>query len=179
MDVSKNRVTPKSSILIGFSIINHPFSGTPIFGLIPIYRENQNFPDRLHAEISDHRGLKLTNDVKITSFPVSWTRKKTHTFHSFQNQQVCMKTFPRDHENTSPIIPIYQTYSNSWFTLFHLFPIFPNGSSWAPIPNRLRQGSSTTALQDLRFGLQQQVAQGHVPHTHRLKARENDGNSDL
>ena len=29
---SKNRGTPKSSILIGFSIINHPFWGTPIFG---------------------------------------------------------------------------------------------------------------------------------------------------
>ena len=28
--VSKNRGTPKSSILIGFSIINHPFWGTPI-----------------------------------------------------------------------------------------------------------------------------------------------------
>ncbi len=32
MDVSKNYGTPKSSILIGFSIINHPFCGTPIFG---------------------------------------------------------------------------------------------------------------------------------------------------
>ena len=30
--VSENRGTPKSSILIGFSIINHPFWGTPIFG---------------------------------------------------------------------------------------------------------------------------------------------------
>ena len=30
MGVSKNRGTPKSSILIGFSIINHPFWGTPI-----------------------------------------------------------------------------------------------------------------------------------------------------
>ena len=30
--MSKNRGTPKSSILIGFSIINHPFWGTPIFG---------------------------------------------------------------------------------------------------------------------------------------------------
>ena len=29
MDVSKNRGTPKSSILIGFSIMNHPFWGTP------------------------------------------------------------------------------------------------------------------------------------------------------
>jgi len=32
MDVSENRGTPKSSILIGFSIINHPFWDTLIFG---------------------------------------------------------------------------------------------------------------------------------------------------
>ena len=32
MDVSKNKGTPKSSILIGFSFINHPFWGTPILG---------------------------------------------------------------------------------------------------------------------------------------------------
>ena len=32
VDVSKNRSTPKSSILIGFSIINHPFWDTTIFG---------------------------------------------------------------------------------------------------------------------------------------------------
>ena len=32
LDVSENNGTPKSSILIGFSIINHPFWGTPIFG---------------------------------------------------------------------------------------------------------------------------------------------------
>ena len=32
MDVSKNKGTPKSSILIGFSFINHPFWDTPILG---------------------------------------------------------------------------------------------------------------------------------------------------
>ena len=32
MDVSENSGTPKSSIFVGFSIINHPFWGTPIFG---------------------------------------------------------------------------------------------------------------------------------------------------
>ena len=37
MGVSKNNGTPKSSILIGFSIIiNHPFWGTTIFGNIHI-----------------------------------------------------------------------------------------------------------------------------------------------
>ena len=37
MGVSKNRGTTKSSVLIGFSIINHPFWGTPIFGNTHIY----------------------------------------------------------------------------------------------------------------------------------------------
>ena len=37
MDVSENSGTPKSSILIGFSIINHPFWGTHIFGNTHIY----------------------------------------------------------------------------------------------------------------------------------------------
>ena len=32
IDISENRGTSKSSILIRFSIINHPFWGTPIFG---------------------------------------------------------------------------------------------------------------------------------------------------
>ena len=32
MGVSKNSGTRKSSILIGFSIINHLFWGTPVFG---------------------------------------------------------------------------------------------------------------------------------------------------
>ena len=32
MGVSKNKDTPKSSILIGVSIVNRPFWGTPIFG---------------------------------------------------------------------------------------------------------------------------------------------------
>ena len=38
MGVSRNRGTPKSSILIGFSIINHPFWGTgvPLFSQTPI-----------------------------------------------------------------------------------------------------------------------------------------------
>ena len=42
MGVSKNNGTPKSSISIGFSIINHPLWGTPIFGNIHIH-----YPDNL------------------------------------------------------------------------------------------------------------------------------------
>ena len=42
MDVSENNGTPKSSTLIGFSIINHPFWGIPIFGNTYIYLEKNS-----------------------------------------------------------------------------------------------------------------------------------------
>ena len=35
MDVSENSGTPKSSMLIRFFIVNHPFWGSPIFGKHP------------------------------------------------------------------------------------------------------------------------------------------------
>ena len=65
MDVSENSGTPKSSISIGFSIINHPIWGTPYFwkhpyvgfSLIPPY----NFADRLKLEgfgLNFHRVCK-------------------------------------------------------------------------------------------------------------------------
>ena len=43
MGVSENGGTPKSSILIGFSIINHPFWGNPIFGNTHMDKYYSNF----------------------------------------------------------------------------------------------------------------------------------------
>ena len=49
MGISKNRGTTKSSILMGFSIISHPFWGTPVFGnthvkpYSPIFNECMDF----------------------------------------------------------------------------------------------------------------------------------------
>ena len=43
MDVSENNGTPKSSILIGFSIINHPF-GVPLFCKHPYHKQHINLP---------------------------------------------------------------------------------------------------------------------------------------
>ena len=45
MDVSANSGTPESSNLIGFSIINHPFWGTPIFGNTHIHLSMFPFPE--------------------------------------------------------------------------------------------------------------------------------------
>ena len=42
VDVSKTRATPKSSILIGFSIINHPFWGTIICGNTYVKKGSEN-----------------------------------------------------------------------------------------------------------------------------------------
>ena len=42
MDISKNNGTPKSSSLIGFSIINHQFLGTPILGNTHVTFPNLN-----------------------------------------------------------------------------------------------------------------------------------------
>ena len=65
--VSENSGTPKSSILIGFSIVNHPICGTPIFGnthicwstllshsiLYPIsILEKVSFPDDILSKMS-------------------------------------------------------------------------------------------------------------------------------
>ena len=49
MGVSLNSGTPKSSILIGLSITNYPFWGTPIFGN-PQIVENDRSIALLHSE---------------------------------------------------------------------------------------------------------------------------------
>ena len=63
MGVSKNSGTPKSSILIGFSTINHPFWGTPIFGNTQISQLKSFFssPAPVHVDI-------LTLPTTSTSF---------------------------------------------------------------------------------------------------------------
>ena len=60
MDVSLNGGTPKSSILIGFSIVNHPFWGTTIFGNTHIHIAHRYVPTRsvgfpmlLHNKFAD------------------------------------------------------------------------------------------------------------------------------
>ena len=62
LGVSKNRGTLKSSILIGFSIINHPFWGTPIFGNIHFYQSvvltlSQKVSQGFAADLEKQRGV--------------------------------------------------------------------------------------------------------------------------
>ena len=50
MGVSLNGGTPKSSILIGFSIINHPFWDTPSFGNTHMFYLPTHFVDFNYCE---------------------------------------------------------------------------------------------------------------------------------
>ena len=56
MGVSENRGTPKSSILIGFSIINHPFWGTPIFGNTHILHPPKTTSSHLPGSLPKRKG---------------------------------------------------------------------------------------------------------------------------
>ena len=90
LGVSKNRGTPKSSILIGFSIINHPFWGTRILGNTHLCLDNDILclppsgantpPTRLVPAGGDSHGWKQ----KPWSFSTDWAfesqdmEKKSH-----------------------------------------------------------------------------------------------------
>ena len=77
--VSKNSVTPKSSILIGFSIINHPFWDTPIFGNTHVVGSSflstrvlsgsRNFPS--HRQGRDRSRWKPLESPKIVGTTLS------------------------------------------------------------------------------------------------------------
>ena len=68
MGVSKNRGTPKSSILIGFSIINHPFWGYPLFLETSIYVSPKETPQK-----------KIRSAEKLT---VRWVSDLSDNFKS-------------------------------------------------------------------------------------------------
>ena len=87
MAVSENRDTPKSSILIRFSIINHPFWGTPIFGNIHIYIYLCLHSHPIHhwfsqSEVDSTPGA----NVVVIGDPITWfngflvLRKLIHVF---------------------------------------------------------------------------------------------------
>ena len=72
MGVSKNRSTPKSSILIGFSLINHPFWGYHYFWKHP-------FPSYTRVIVMLSTYVKLTQDT----IEVDMLHQEKHTHMKF------------------------------------------------------------------------------------------------
>ena len=73
MGVSKNRGTPKSSILIGFSIINHPFWGTPIFGNTQMYA---NHVETLWIQVPPKKILYPPNCTLSAFLEATWIHRE-------------------------------------------------------------------------------------------------------
>ena len=62
MDVSENNGTPKSSIQIGFSIINHPFWGTPILETPRSSKVYSRSQDLLSVRLNSVAKTRMTSD---------------------------------------------------------------------------------------------------------------------
>ena len=84
MDVSENSGTPKSSILIGFSTINHPFWGTPNFWKHPNLPVNSLFKGR-HVALSRHPtgGASKTSDRRSSRHRIVAVSKDSWKNHGY------------------------------------------------------------------------------------------------
>ena len=73
MGVSENRGTPKSSILKGFSVINHPFWGYPYFWKHPYISEVVC----TQVSTTSHHNIEVLSDYKS----IGERRHQNHTTH--------------------------------------------------------------------------------------------------
>ena len=125
MGVSENRGTPKSSILKGFSVINHPFWGTPIFGSTHISQKlyARRFPPHHTTTSKFYLTINpLENEDIKTTQPTTQTATcgQTHTSHSqspkSQTKCIQFKHHYRSHEISIPSSspgPIHPACSHS------------------------------------------------------------------
>ena len=80
LSVSENGGTPESSILIGFSIINHPFWGTPIFGNTHLVGRKTTFFsnfEKVHLQVCG----ALDNDSRRGCFTNQLSNGKKNSPH--------------------------------------------------------------------------------------------------
>ena len=110
MGVSKNNGTPKSSILIGFSLINHPFGGTTIFGNTQMEKENDLNQASIFGFRVNFRGCSIWKgcwkDEKITKIIKENVQKiLIETYHNsvgdnsnpYQLMCICFKNQVTNH----------------------------------------------------------------------------------
>ena len=92
MGVSKNNGTPKSSIFIGFSIINHPFWGTSIFGNTHMESYGLEYPTDWCLIL---QGIGSYGINPVTFFITF--QQRTNLTHSLQGGLVIPRSFINSH----------------------------------------------------------------------------------
>ena len=134
VDVSETGGTPKSSILIGFSIINHPFWGTPIFGnthvgKYSIHGDIFNWQTFLTDKSTSVMGLVL-HFIAVIFSSVSKFPKNPLNLFPFKTsslrlrRRVCLKSTkfeqtwnPRNQFKTDGLIKNHFLYVKIWFII--------------------------------------------------------------
>ena len=121
MGVSKNRGIPKSWILIGLSIINHPLWGTPIFGNLQYQKTSKHLRIRntTICQCSDQIGMT----AMIVVFPLALHERCVGSFPTR-----CVKRNWEDSHQT------FRWYLNGGTV--HLYKLYGYGlCKGIPIPN--------------------------------------------
>ena len=142
MDVSENSGTPKSSILIGFSIINHPFWGyPPSFGNTHILKPSRRHfhpwaltrlangdPDHMHRTISRCPTLDFSKKKALSKespeFMRSIIKIKISDFHP--KRYMWLLDF---YIKVLVIVTFFVQESNSYMGFF-----VPKNNSWVGAP---------------------------------------------
>ena len=88
MEVSINGGTPKSSILVGFSTINQPVWGIPIYGKPQMDLRASQFGCQVEGEERAHQNLVLADTLsppasQIRGVPsINWDHLREQTFEN-------------------------------------------------------------------------------------------------
>ena len=118
MGVSENNGIPKSSILIGFSNINHPFWGTPIFGNTHILLDTNSAPSSVSLLPSSR-----ISDID-PGMPGSWSHRKFYSIHLGLGR--CLYPFYRQiYEVPSPTMHCKSTQNNALPSQLNQMTLFP------------------------------------------------------
>ena len=123
MGVSENRGTPKSSILIGFSIINHPIWGTPIFG-----NTHMAIKVSLCQNANPHMWSKGKKRVKKSSLKGKSAKRDLFFSNWWWVVHLHCASFVSDSKRIS--LNQSQSKALNWFELHALF-------LWYAIPTRI------------------------------------------
>ena len=151
MDVSENSGTPKSSILIGFSIINHPFWDTPILET-PIYPSKSPkapkngftcpaqpsrivdgavpFP-RASTESALRKSMAMVECLGIPKMLMFFLKPQGSTNHPLNHPNYSGNLADlrvKDLTPTTGSMKIYPNYTRWWFQRLSIFTPEPRGN---------------------------------------------------
>ena len=132
IDVSENSGTPTSSILIRFSIINHPFWGTPVFGNTHIYI--YTYIGKANMFVGKPQLTKKTRSCHnvVGGLSKDICRRRRWIFFVDKHLKVVRCPFwtPKNWNNSTEVLDARWAWGNYLWIMFLTFLITLFGSVW-------------------------------------------------